>query len=168
MTTTTLKPTTAEKPKAELETKPMEVDPKRVQVNDSGQAWRSVFVRLPEGATMEELRNPKFWRRNQINPQTALLERDNIFALTFDESGYGRAICTHASATEAHVIVEKVGSYRERGSNFYSDGERSVFWDGSSFGVRRNSDGIRVIPEGYTTEAAAIAALHASYPKKVG
>ncbi|MCP4318543.1 MAG: hypothetical protein GY789_21670 [Hyphomicrobiales bacterium] len=47
----------------------------------------------------------------------------------------------------------------------FDDGSLEVFWDGKGYGVRRMSDGTRVIAESYTTEPQAIAALQKSYAK---
>jgi hypothetical protein len=124
-----------------VEELPIEVDPKRVVINVDGFAWRTVLVRMPERATQESLREPKIWRRAQCSPQSALKERDHL---------------------------EKVGSYRDKGSTFFNDGTLEVFWDGAAYGVRRIADQVRLISEGFLTEGQAIAALRNWYPKKAG
>jgi hypothetical protein len=160
--------TTTEETAPATVSKPVEVDPKRVQVDDSGFAWRTVLVRMPNGATQDDLRNPKIWARAQAVRQAALVKFDHLFILGFAEDWYARAIVSHATSTEAHLVIEKVGAFRDGGQSLYSDGTLEVFWDSSAFGVRRTIDQVRVITERFLTEGAAIAALRSWYPKVVG
>lgn len=148
--------------------KVLEVEPSGVQFSHEGFAWRDVLVRLPKGMLADHLRSPAIWRKVQGSRQTALIKLDHLFVLGFDESWAVRAIVTHASSTEAHLAIEKVFTFRAQGSSFYTDGTLEVFWDGGAYGVRRVSDQVRTINEGFTTEGQAIEALRASYPKKVG
>ena len=147
---------------------PVEVDPKQVQLNDAGQAWRTVLARMPEGSTQDDLRNPKIWKRVQGNRQTALIKMDHLFVLAFDESLSARAVVTHATSEVAHLAIERVAGFKEPGQNLFSDGTLEVFWDGGAYGVRRVSDHVRVLTEGFLTEAQAATALRGWYPKKVG
>jgi len=103
-----------------------------------------------------------------VQPAKFVERSDHLFVLAFDESWYARALCSHATSTEAHVVVEKVGSYRDKGSTFFNDGTLEVFWDGAAYGVRRIADQVRLISEGFLTEGQAIAALRNWYPKKAG
>ena len=153
-------------PDLKVMSEPIEVDPKRVQINDAGQAWRTVLVRMPEGATQDDLRNPKIWRKVQGMRHAALIKFDHLFVLAHDESWAARATVTHATAAEAHLAIERVGTFREQGQSLFGDGTLEVYWDGSAYAVRRASDAIRVINEGFTTEALAIAALRNWYPTK--
>lgn len=150
---------------AALEPKPVEVT--TVQISDAGFAWRNVLARMPEGSTQDDLRDPKIWRKVQSSRGTALIKLDHLFVLAFDESWAARAVVTHATSTEAHLAIEKIFTFKEQGQSFFGDGTLEVFWDGGAYGVRRVSDGVRVITEGFLTEPQAIAALRGWYPKRV-
>lgn len=148
--------------------KVLEIKPEGVQINDqTSHAWRTLLVRCPEGVTQDDLRGSKIWRRVQASRQHALVKLDHLFILAFDESWYARAIVTEATSTEAHLAIEKVGTFLAVGTGLFSDGNLEIFWDGSSYGVRRVSDKVRVLSEGFSRQDVAIAALRNSYPKQV-
>jgi len=157
-----------EKEVAAVAQKPAEIEPIGVQVNDAGQSWRTVMVRLPEGMISDDLRGPKIWRKVQGSRQHALIKYDHLLILAFDESWAARATVTHATSTEAHLSIERVGSFREQGQGLWSDGVLEVFWAGGAYGVRRIADKVRTLSEGFTTEAQAADAARRSYPKVVG
>jgi hypothetical protein len=150
---------------AATERKIPELEAKHVTVSDAGQAWREVLVRMPKDMTADDLRDPKIWKRVQAVRNTALIKFDNLLIFTFDESQYIRAIVTHATSTEAHLAIERVGTFREQAATFFNDGTLEVFWDGGAYSVRRMSDQVRVVSQGFSTEGQAIAALRESYPK---
>ena len=157
----------AEKTKAEatqIEKEP-EIKPERVQINDANFAWRTVLVRCPEGIVQDDLRSPKIWKRVQASRHHALIKLDHLFILAWDESWMARAVVTEATSTEARLAIEKVSTFKEVGTGLYSDGTLEVFWDGTSYGVRRIEDKVRVISEGFTREDLAVAALRGWYPK---
>src|SRR5262245_11930019 len=90
-----------------------EVGPLHIKINSAGFAWRDILVRLPEGAIQDDLRTPSIWKKAQGDAQTALVKLDHLFILAFDESWFARAVVTHATSTEAHLSIEKVGSFKE-------------------------------------------------------
>lgn len=145
-----------------------EVDPRSVTVSTEGFAWRELLVRVPAGMTQDDLRSPKVWRKVQNSRQSALVRLDHLLVLAHDESWFARAIVTFADNSEAQLMIEKVGTFKEVGKALYSDGTYRVAWNGSSFIVERMSDGVQVDNAGYTTEQAAIAALRNQYPRKAG
>jgi hypothetical protein len=145
-----------------------EIKPANVQVNDAGQVWRSVLVRMSEGAVDDDLRDPKIWRLVQGSPFHALLKMDQLLILGFDESWGAEAIVKHASPTEARLMIKKVFGFSEIGvDGLFTDGTLEVFWDGASFGFRRVTDKVPVA-RGFSSEGQAIDALRRHYPKKVG
>jgi hypothetical protein len=157
--------TTAKAAKAEdIEAK--YIEPRDVKVSSEGFAWRELLIRMPAGMTADDLRSPAIWKKAQTSPQTSLRKLDHLLILTFDEKQMVRAICTHSSSTEAHLAIERVCTFREMGSSFYQDGVLEIYWDGAAYAVRRMADQVRVVAEGFTTEAGAIAALHKFYPTK--
>jgi hypothetical protein len=144
------------------------VKPASVTVNDAGHAWRNILVRMPEGAVADDLRDPKLWAAVQSTPVAALLKLDQLLILGFDESWGAEAIVTHASHNSAKLLVKKVFGFGGGiGEGLYSDGTLEIFWDGGSYGYRRVIDKIP-LARGFATEGAAIDALRASYPRKVG
>ena len=154
-----------EAPAGSPERKLPEIEPRHVTVSDAGQAFREVLVRLPKDAVADDVRTPSIWKRVQAVKSAALVKFDHLLILTFDESQYIRAIVTHATSTEAHLAIERVATFREQGQSLFSDGTLEVFWDGGAYSVRRVSDKVSIVNQGFTTEGQAIAALRESYPK---
>jgi hypothetical protein len=160
-------PAGAEKAAADAREAPV-VKPANVQINDAGHVWRSVLVRLPEGSVADDLRDPRIWKSVQSTPVAALLKLDQLLLLGFDESWGAEAIVTHASHNEAKLLVKKVFGFGGGiGEGLFSDGTLEVAWDGSSYLYRRVTDKVP-LARGFATEGAAIDALRASYPRKVG
>jgi hypothetical protein len=143
------------------------VKPASVQVNDAGQVWRSVLVRMPQGAVADDLRDPKIWRVVQAVPQSALIRMDRLFILGHREDWAAEALVKHASATECRLLIMKVFEFAGVADNLFNDGTLEVFWDGANYGVRRMADKIPVAT-GFTSEGLAIDALRRHYPKRVG
>ena len=155
--------------KVEAEPKPVEVDPKQVVVNNAGQCWRTVLVRMPEGMVQDDLRSPKIWKKVQGNRQSVLVKLDRLFVLAHDESWHCEAIVSYATGTEAHLCITKTGSFRTQSEQLYTDGVYAVFWSGAGgYGIRRVSDGIEMGAVSWTTEGQAIQGIRDLYPKQVG
>jgi hypothetical protein len=102
----------------------------------------------------------------QATPVVALIKGDRLLVYGFDESWGAEAIVKKASHVEAHLTITKVFGFAEVGGGLYSDGNLEVFWDGSSYGVRRLSDKVPV-GRGFATEGMAIDALRRYYPTRV-
>ncbi len=140
-----------------------------VQVNDAGFAFRNVMVRLPEGMTADDLRDPKIWRRIQIGDMShRLLKYDHLFILSFDETWFCNAIVSYADQASAALAILKVGTFHEVDKALYADGTYKVTWTGAGFGVQRVSDNVMTSNQTHSTEALAITALRNLYPKKIG
>ncbi len=144
-----------------------EIKPEHVQVNASGQVWRSLLIRLPEGLISDDLRTPSIWKKVQANNQCALIKMDRLFILGHDESWACEAIVKRATSAEANLVILKVFSFREADEILFNDGKLEIYWDGAAYGVRRMSDHVRVVSPGFSTEAMAIDALRKTYPQKV-
>ena len=119
---------------------------------------------MPAGTVGDDVRNPKIWRKAQASRQSALIKFDEILILGHDESWYARALVTHATSTEAHLAIEKIGTFRAVKDGLYSDGTYKVVWNGSSYIVARVSDDVIVDAAGYSTEAQAIRAIERLHP----
>jgi hypothetical protein len=142
------------------------VKPSHVQLNDAGHSWRNILVRMPEGAVADDLRDPKIWKLVQAVPQSALIRLDRLLILAFDESWIAEALVKHATATEARLLILKVNTFAGVDEKLFGDGTLEVFWDGSSYGVRRIADK-QPVSRGHGTEGAAIDALKSYYPKVI-
>jgi hypothetical protein len=145
---------------------PPVVKPANVVVNDAGQVWRSVLVRMPEGAVADDLRDPKIWRVVQAVPAAALIKMDRLLVLAFDESWAAEALVKHASNSEVKLLIQKVFGFAEAKDGLFSDGTLEVFWNGASYGLRRVSDKLPVA-QGFHTEGLAIDELRRYYPRRV-
>jgi hypothetical protein len=167
MATTAAKKTAAnpEANAAPIDTPAPVVDPACVKI-DAGHFNRRVMIHLPEGAVPDDIRDPRIWKKVQINKLTSLLKYDELVVFTADEGSCIRAIVAHATGTEAIVAIEKIITFRQIKSGLYNDGVDKVEWSGASYVVKRVSGGALVDPNGYGTEGAAIAALHRLYPTR--
>jgi hypothetical protein len=145
---------------------PPEIPPANVLLNEAGQQWRTILVRAPQGLVPDDLKDGRIWRRVQCVPQRALVKLDRLFVLAADESWGADAIVTHASNTEARLVVLKVFSLAVAGQGLYTDSEHEVHFDGGNFVVRRVADKIIAVPGSFTTEQMAIDGLHTAYPRK--
>lgn len=147
--------------------KPIEVKPDRVKINEAHQAWRTVLVRMPEGAIADDLRTPGIWRLVQQNPQVALVKLDHILVLGYREDWYAQAIVSHATNAEAHLVILRTGSFREDHEQLYADDRFQVVWDGASYRVIEKRSGQPASSTGWHT--AALAENHAKslHPKAV-
>jgi len=128
--------------------------------------WRTVLVRMPEGAVADDLRDPKIWRSVQSVPQAALLKLDRLLVLGYDESWAAEALVKLATPTEAHLLILKNFGFLSVGERLFSDGTHEVFWNGAAYGVRRVSDKVQVAT-GFATEGLAIDELKRQYPRVV-
>ena len=136
---------------------------KEVQVNDIGFFYRNLMVHMPEGATQDDLRDPKIWRKIQIGPVGDRLRKyDHLFILAFDESWCSSAVVSYADNISAALVLLKVGSFRDADKALYSDGIYRVMWMGTGFGIERVKDGVPTSNTAHSTEALAIDALKAS------
>ncbi|HXF55289.1 MAG TPA: hypothetical protein VNK52_14325 [Hyphomicrobiaceae bacterium] len=140
------------------------VKPAAVQINDAGQIWRSILVRMPQGAVPDDLRDPKIWRAVQASPRSALIRMDRLFVLAYDESWGVEALVKHATNSEVRLLVMKVFEFAGVSDNLYRDDTLEVFWGGGWYGVRRIDDHV-AIATGFSTEGQAIEALRRSYPR---
>jgi hypothetical protein len=167
MATTAAKKTAAnpEANAAPIESPPPVVDPGCVKI-DAGHFNRRVMVHLPEGAVPDDVRDPRIWRKVQVNKITSLLKYDELTIYTHDEGSCIRAIVAHATGNEACISVEKIFTFRQIKTGLFNDGVHKVDWIGHAYVVKRVADGVLVDPSGYGTEGAAIAALHRLYPTK--
>jgi hypothetical protein len=144
----------------------VEVDPKLVVPDTAGQVTRHFVVHMPEGATGDDLRNPAIWRKVQGNRHAALQKMDHLMVLGSAEDWYARCVVTYATRDSCQLLIEKVGSFSDKGKqSFFSDGTYEVAFGDGVYYVRRLADGVRMTPYGFDSEEQARQALFALYPK---
>jgi len=166
MATAAAKKSSPEAGVAPVEAPTPEVQPEDVRI-EAGQHNRRVIVHMPCGTVGDDIRNPKIWRKVQATRTNALMRLDEIIVLGHDESWYARAICAHATNTEAILCVEKIGTFRAIADQLYGDGKYRVHFRHGSYFVQRIADDVIVDSVGYSTEAQAIRAIDRMYPTRV-
>ena len=141
-------------------TKP-QLAPKHVTLNDAGHAYRNIVVRMPQGMVADDLRDPKIWKLVQQTSHSALLKYDHLLLLTFDEGQAIRAMVTHATADEVHLMIESVKTFRAVGQDqFYNNGVLEIHWTGNGYGVRTIATGQPIDGQSHSSLTAAIDSLH--------
>ena len=155
--------TTPETNAVPVEAPTPEVQPGDVKL-EAGLFNRRGIVRMPKGSVGDDLRTPRIWRKVQLSRQSALIKLDELLILGHDESWYCRAIVAKATDVDAILTIERIGSFRAKDDQLYSDGKFKVIWNGSSYVVARVADDVIMDNVGYTTEAQAVRAIERQYP----
>lgn len=141
------------------------VDVRNVTVDMDGFKSRSIFVRLPEDAIADDLKEPGIWKGVQAVAAKALRKFDRLTIVAFDESWLAEAIVANADVVGATLTRPRIVDLPNRHENLFDDGTYRVVWNGGGFHVERKSDGRQM------TSTAANAALAERdlanlYPKK--
>ena len=77
-------------------------------IQEAAQCWRNMSVRLPEGATLQDINdNQEIWAVVQRNALTALRRLDHVEIFAWDESFVVQAIVTAASGTGVSLAIVK-------------------------------------------------------------
>lgn len=152
----------------EFPEKTIEVKPTGVQLNSEGYQWRELMVRMPEGSTSDDLRNPKIWKHVQENPNSKLLKHDKLYILGADESWSTEARVCFANHEKAKLSFRSVSRFRDADENLFNDGTYEVRWSHhGGYVIHRIKDGQVVGNQTHATEQMAINAIRQLYPKKV-
>lgn len=141
------------------------IAPVDVSLNAAGTAWRSWFVRLPEGFVADDLKEPDAWVKVQAVPQKALQKLDFVVLVAFDESFVAEAWVAHADGQKAVLSKPRLTAMPERYERLFSDGTYRVVFVGGGYAVERIRDGHRMTPA-FATAAVATLELSRLYPTR--
>ncbi|WP_442577907.1 hypothetical protein ACSBOB_20385 [Mesorhizobium sp. ASY16-5R] len=119
---------------------PLAIDPARVTLDHGGFARRHYFVRLPEGAIADDLKEPGLWRKVQRGGN-ALARHDAVYLVAFDETWVAEAIVAEADAKQAVLAKPRITQFPERFDKFFEDDMYRVKWVGNGYRVQRKHDG---------------------------
>lgn len=147
--------------------KPIEVAPVRMACVDENQSWRTWEAYMPPEATLDDVQDPNIWRKCQMDRGKALAVKDFVHIFASDMSWVRVGRCWKSTGKDAWLRF-KEGSFVDVAASLWTDGTLRVKFENGSYSVHRVSDDIRVLTQGFTTEAQAVAAALASYPKVVG
>ena len=142
---------------------------KNVEINAQGRLFKSVFVRLPAAAVLQDLNDsPTIWSNVQGNAHVALRQWDRLTIVAYDESWLAEAVVSYASRDEVILAGIKQTRLPERRPPLFADNMYEVKWAGSGYGVFRKSDNVPMFGEmTHANPETAKAALLGLYPKKV-
>jgi hypothetical protein len=141
------------------------VAPADVSLNAAGTAWRSWFVRLPEGFVADDIKEPEAWAKVQAVPQKALQKLDFVVLVAADESFVAEAWVAHADGLKAVLSKPRLTAMPERYERLFSDGTYRVVFVGGGYAVERIRDGHRMTPA-FATAAVATLELSRLYPTR--
>src|ERR1041385_4670073 len=117
------------------------IDPALVQLDAAGQATRSWFVRLPEGAIADDLKEPSIWARVQQVTAKALRLHDRVYAVAFDESWGADAFVAAANGEAVTLAGIRIVQLVARDKALFRDPQYHVAWVGNGYVGVRNRDG---------------------------
>ena len=162
MTAAALK--TADQPAAAPRGAPV-IDPAAAILDGAGHAYRSWFVRLPQGAIADDLKEPGLFRKLQQGGK-ALKKHDRLYLVDFDERWSADALVGEANAEGVTLCGTRIFQFPARTRPLFSDANFRIEWDGAGYAVIRRRDGASV---GTTqgSEELAIRELQNQYGRKV-
>jgi hypothetical protein len=116
------------------------IDPAAVSVNWSGQSNKSLFVRLPQGAIADDLKEPSIWRSVQKLPSKALSAYDTVDMVAYDQSWMAEARVTESDAAGATLAGVRIIQTPRRHQNLPQDEKHYTAWVGTGYRIKRRSD----------------------------
>ena len=154
--------------KAETEERILPVlKPGDVDVQDIGQIYKTVCVRLPEDMTFQDLNDhPEIWKLVQADINKALSEYDKIELRAKDWTAW--ASVNHADRGQVILYDIRKASKPKREVALYSDATYDVRWSHEGYGYYRTADNVRMGTATFPTpEAAKQALIREMYPATV-
>lgn len=148
------------------EVKRIEIDPRRMKCVDENQSWRTWEAYMPPEATADDVQDPNIWRRCQLEASKAIGLKDYVHIFAADMSWVRTGRCWKSTSRDAWLRF-KEGAFVDVVSTLWTDGTLKVKFENGSYGVHRVKDDIRVVVQGFSTEAQAIEAALRFYPKAV-
>jgi hypothetical protein len=119
---------------------PPVIDPANVSVEFIGLNLRKLFVRLPRDFILDDLKEPKVWRRVQAHFSKSLRKFDEVLLVSYDESWIARAFVGHADSMKAVLARPEKVSFPDRFERLPEDELYKTVWNGVSFDVVRRKD----------------------------
>lgn len=139
--------------------------PQMVKANSSGQFYRDMFVRLPQGMIADDLKEPSIWSKVQVSAD-ALRIHDHLYMVSYDESWAAEAIVAQATHSQVVLCKPRLTTFPERYERLYEDETYRVKWVGSGYAVERKADG-RIMTQPVHTAGIAERDLIRQYPVRV-
>ncbi|MCW5747728.1 MAG: hypothetical protein KIT36_16185 [Alphaproteobacteria bacterium] len=144
---------------------PPAIDPANVRLNLEGFAFRSIFVRLPEGLAADDLKEPAIWRAVQPTP-ARLRDFDQLVMVAYDQSWLAEAVVAFADATRVVLAKPRLTTFPPRYDRPLEDARYRIVWGGTGYVVERKHDGHRMTHPAATV-ALAERDLRHLYPRPV-
>ncbi|MGM0583383.1 MAG: hypothetical protein ACQEUZ_01865 [Pseudomonadota bacterium] len=141
------------------------VDPHNVKQEQAGRCTRSWFVRLPEAATADDVKDPAIWSKVQ-QTRAPLQKHDEVYAVGFAEDFAVLARVTQATREAVTLAFVKHITFPERTTPLFSDETYRVVWNGTGYQVERIKDGA-TMGAAHGSEALAIRHIRNLYPQQV-
>ena len=138
------------------------IDPAHVQLDFGGHCTSQWFVRLPEWAVADDMKDPSLWSRVQAT-RSPLRVHDELYIVGFAAAFAVEARVIQATNAAAVLALQKIISFPERLTPLFADESYRVVWTVEGFGVERKSDSAR-IGGTFGSEQLAIRHISAQYP----
>lgn len=118
-----------------------QVDPARVRIDREGFATRELFVRLPEGAIADDLKEPSLWSKVQKKISVSLMENDGLYGVSFDKTFGFEARVAMADGDGVTLTNLKIFPMVSRTGELPQDERYRLVWTGGGYRSQRKSDG---------------------------
>lgn len=119
------------------------IEMRSVVTQHEGNRWREFLVRLPNGVTADDLKEPGLWRKIQMRPSTSLRVFDRLTVVAFDESWFAECRVIRADGAGAVLSIGKIVSMGDgRFDNLPGDELYRIAWSGNGYVVIRRSDNV--------------------------
>lgn len=143
-------------------TKPLQIDPRTVHLDISGQFTRQFVVQLPVGVIADDLKEPAIWQQVQGNRHTALQVHDFLYIIGANTAFAVEGRVTTVSAVAAVLAITKIISFPERLTPLFQDENYRVVWSVNGYFVERKTDAVKM-GETFGSESLAILHLQRQY-----
>lgn len=141
------------------------IDPDNVKLDFGGQCTSRWFVRLPEWAVADDMKDPAIWSRVQ-GSRVPLRVHDELYIVGFGAAFAVEARVIQATSQAAVLALQKIISFPERLTPLFADESYRVVWTVEGFAVERKADGAR-IGGTFGSEQLAIRQVASQYPVSV-
>lgn len=141
-----------------------EIDPAEVKLQTAGLCYMEYFIRLPNGFSADDMKEPTCWARVQKSNQP-VAKFDRLTLVAADESWLAEAVVGHADRNVVELVAIKIVRLSTgRHDNLFRDENFAVRWVGGFYRVERLADHL-LLPGTYGSEALAVNGIKAQYPR---